>query len=283
MCIKPLRFVVVQFFVITTTLSALLFSCGVPKPEHEAVLSENKKLTEEVKRMAEENKQMAAEIEQYKNTPDKIGLRIQNYLKENNIASAKSDVAMLYKYHPEYADRTEIKALISAVDKAEKESIRLANLKNTGIWILGQYVDEFDTPTGKKYIANSGMIKGRFSNTATQNSDLNVKIISEGPSEIAIKLYEYARDNPVKTVHTPDDYSVQVMDKDGGRYKLKAQNWSERLLFGKADSKTVHSILMKGGNIKFNIVNERTYTTTYSFEISNADWYENAYAQLIAK
>jgi hypothetical protein len=199
-------------------------------------------------------------------------------------------VNTLIKYHPEAIETQAVKTLVSQIEKkeqaeilrkeaAEKERIRLANLDNTGIWRVQYYVDAFGEPTKEGYITNRGYLKGAFSNTATQNSELNVNFLITNSSDVDIKLYEYARNNPVKA-YRAEDYTVLIQDKDGKRNTLKATNNSDRLSFGRDDSRTVHNALMKGGNIKFFITENDTPTTKYQFEISNADWYENAYSIL---
>jgi hypothetical protein len=40
---------------------------------------------------------------------------------------------------------------------------------------------------------------------------------------------------------------------------------------------------MKGGTVKFKIVEIDTPTTEYEFTISKADWYKNAYRKLTEK
>jgi hypothetical protein len=66
----------------------------------------------------------------------------------------------------------------------------------TGIWAINYFVDDFGDPTDKGYIAPSYYIKGTISNSATTNSELNVIIIIQSKSDIAVQLYEYAGDTP---------------------------------------------------------------------------------------
>lgn len=164
-------------------------------------------------------------------------------------------------------------------DEEEKERIRLANINNTGMWRVGHYVDEFGEPTKLGYINNSSHIEGVFSNTATQDSNLNVNFLITSPSKISIQLYEYAKNNPVKA-YSSKNYSVLIMDKDGGRLKLRAVNYSDRLTLGTSHSRQLNKALLKGGNIKFKIYEVNTPTTEYEFTIKNADWYENALKKL---
>jgi hypothetical protein len=162
---------------------------------------------------------------------------------------------------------------------AEKERIRLENLNNTGMWTVGYYVDDFGEATKQGYIRNTNLISGTFSNTATQNSDLNAKFLISNSSDISIMLYEYAGNNPIKA-YSSTSYQILIQDKDGKRLKLTATNYSDRLSFDKTASRQVHTLLMKGGTIKFKIYEIDTPTTEYDFTIQNADWYDNAYKKL---
>jgi len=168
--------------------------------------------------------------------------------------------------------------LSTLVSKAKVELTRLANLNKTGIWTVGYFVDEFGKPTKEEYIRNTEFISGAFSNSATQDSKLNVKFLISGSKEVAVQLYEYAGRNPVKA-YTTTKYTVLLEDKDGKRSKLAAQNWSERLVFGASHSKKVHSSFMKGGTVTFRIYETERSINTYSFSV-NSTWYENAYRKL---
>lgn len=148
------------------------------------------------------------------------------------------------------------------------------------MWRVGYYVDDFGEPTKQGYIRNTSLIRGVFSNTATQDSELDVKFLISNSYNISIQLYEYAGNNPVKA-YSYESYRVLIQDTDGKRYDLRATNYeSDRLSFDKTNSRKVHSILMKGGTIKFKIIESDTPTTEYEFTIQKADWYENAYRKL---
>lgn len=217
--------------------------------------------------------------------------KIQSYLGQDQyIAAAMYIDSLLYKY-PETSRRgyyeklqpsiaSQAKKQILEIEKAKKDSIELANINNTGIWTIGYFVDSFGKFTKQKYITNATKIKGTFSNTATNNSDLGVDFIIESKNNISIQLYEYNRDNPVKKSETY--YTLKIRDKDSKDYTLKGRNIdSDRLRI--SQSITLHNILLKGGNIMFFIYDSDRSSTRYNFTINNADWYSNAYKQLIRK
>ena len=274
--------------ILTTIVIALIYvSCGIPKTDYDNLIAENVSLKKEVERVTKELEGVYIELDQYKFGSDKTIALIKQYNSENNLILARDNIKTLAKYHPEDLEKQEVKNLISQIERKEREESlriaaeqmerrRLANISNTGIWRVGHYVDSFGEPTKEGYITTKEYIKGTFSNTATQNSDLNVNFLITDSNDVDVQLYEYAGRNPVKA-YSVDDYTVQIQDKDGNRNTLKATNGSDRLSFGREGSRIVHNALMKGGNVKFYIIEDNTPTTKYRFEISNADWYENAY------
>ncbi len=268
-----------SYFVIIFSLS----SCGVPKVDYNKLQHENEELKLEIETLRND-------LDEYINGAERTFILIKKAFGESNFAEAKEKLSLLEKYHPEEMEGIEIKKIIRQIEtkekeerlrkeEEEKERIRLENLKNTGIWKVTYYVDNFGEPTKDGYIRNTNLINGTFSNTATQNSPLNVQFLINNSSNIDIMLFEYAGNNPVKA-YSKETYTVQVQDKDGNRNSLSATNYSDRLSFGESASRIIHKALMKGGSLKFRIVEDETTTTQYQFDIINADWYENAYRLL---
>lgn len=258
-------------------------SCGVPKADYD-------KLNIEKKELISENERLLAELDECQNGAEKIIAEVEKAYAAKDYSTAKLNIDKLYDKHPESPKNKEFKNLLVVIEKeelaeqkrkeaAEKERIRLENLNNTGMWTISYYVDDFGEPTKEGYIRNTYLINGTFSNTATQNSELNVIFLITNSFDISIMLYEYAGNNPVKA-YSSESYQVLIQDTDGKRYKLRATNYSDRLSFDKTASRQVHNILMKGGTIKFKIYETDTPTTEYDFTITKADWYENAYAKL---
>ncbi len=257
----------------------LLISCGPSQEDYDKLLNENKNLLEK--------------LEECNNGAEKLIALVNKSYKEKKYSEAKRYIQLLYSKHPESPKNKEFKKLLPTIEKKitaerkrneaeEKERIRLANINNTGMWQVGYYVDNFGEPTKEGYIRNTNLIRGSFSNTATQDSKLDVKFLISNSRNISIQLYEYAGNNPVKAYAT-NYYSVSVQDKEGKRISLTAKNYSDRLTFDKKASRKIHKVLMKGGNLKFRIYETDTPTTKYQFRITNADWYENAYRILSGK
>lgn len=203
----------------------------------------------------------------YENETDTL----YNYLEINGKELFDSSSAVIVGYI--YTD------LLDKYSSITREEIRLENLNKTGIWKIKYYVDDFGEPIKNKYIAAG--VSGLFSNTATQNSRLNIDFLIDGKSEIAIMLYEYGRNNPVKGHRKyPDYYCVYLQDKNKKRFKLRATNTSDRLVFSRSDARKIHNALIKGGKIKFVINEKERLSTEYKFSISDAFGYKNAYRML---
>lgn len=244
------------------------------------------------KELLDKISELEVQLDECENGADRLIGKIEKAYSDKRYQEARQYIKDLSEKHPESPKNSEFEKLLIKIEKEEflekkkkeaeeRERIRLANLNNTGMWSVKYYVDDFGEPTKTGYITNTTYIKGKFSNTATQNSELNVDFLINSSSNISIMLYEYARSNPVKsTASMWDSYQVLIQDKDGKRHELKARNSSDRLKFDKKDSRIIHKSLMKGGTLKFKISEIGRWTTQYNFIIEKADWYENANRKL---
>ena len=182
----------------------------------------------------------------------------------------------------EYEQKKLDRQLVLKKKKEEFEKNIPKDLKNTGMWIIKSFVDEFKDKTDSKYLTTKERISGKFSNSATQNSKLAVSIlIQKGENDdsspiISMFLYEYAGNNPVK-VYSKESYTILVKDKNNEKTTLYASNYSDRLTLDMANSLKLHNILKLGGKVKFLIKEDKNSITNYSFEIKNSKYYLNAY------
>lgn len=258
-------------------LCSLLTACGVDQADFDQANSEIASLKRD--------------LDECQNGADKLIAQIDQAYQKKDYPTTKEKIKQLNARHPESPKNAEYRELLKEIDSLEaiekerkaaeeKEAKRKANFNNTGMWKLDYYVDDFGDPTKDGYITNKNMINGSFSNTATQDSRLNVRFLISDSSRISILLYEYARNNPVKS-YSYDSYTVLVKDAEGNRSKFRAANTSDRLVLIKADSKKLHQILKAGGKTVFRITEDDSPTTIYEFEIRNAEYYDNAYRKLI--
>lgn len=264
--------------------------CGVAQEDYNKLNSEHIKLTNDSIELVSKNKKLSKELEECKNGAKKIIARIEKSNKENKYSDAVINIHKLYEKFPESPKNKKYQKLLKKLnqkilvekkkkEEESKEKRRLANLNNTGMWKTQFFVDDFGEPTTQGYIINKSKIRGVFSNTATQDSKLDVDFVITNSDNISIMLYEYAGNNPVKG-YSYNKYKILMQDKDGNRFTLEATNYSERLSCNSSDSEKIHKALLKGGDIKFRIIEKKTPTTNYSFSTGNAEWYNNAYRKL---
>lgn len=264
--------------------SILFYNCGVPQDDYNRLKSKYDSLSTV-------NNSNLFELEECMNGEERTIAMVEKSYKEKDYKSTKENISNLKTKHPQSSKNKEYELLSKKIEKLETEEInkkeaeskeikRLANLNNTGIWYVGNYVDDFGDSTGKGFISTS--LTGKFSNSATQNSDLNIRFLISNARDFNIKLFEYAGDNPVKAYSTTK-YVVRVRDKDGKKYTLYAENYSDRLHFGPSNSGTLHQIFKKGGKVNFAISERDNKITEYDFTITNSDYYDNAYRKLTQK
>jgi hypothetical protein len=146
------------------------------------------------------------------------------------------------------------------------------------IWYIWYYTDDFWEKTDESVITNKEYIKWTFSNTATENSSLNVKFLIDNENNISIKLFEYSRNNPVKSA-SYNSYTLNIKDKDWNKYKFSAINNTDRLIIKKTElwPKDLYNILLKWWEVKF-VITDDDFPSQYYFQI-NADGFNNIVKQ----
>ena len=171
--------------------------------------------------------------------------------------------------------------VVDSIGSIIEEDSTIVKRDSLGVWSITNYVNEFGEQIKDRFIF--GTFSGRFSNSATENSKLNIHIMIDSESQICIKLFEYASNNPVKS-GIEDHYKIKVKSSDNSTCILYANNYSDRLELNKKDSKKLSSMLKKGGKVAFYIVEISEYSgSTYNFEIFDASGYDKALLQLKKK
>ena len=141
---------------------------------------------------------------------------------------------------------------------------------NTGIWEKRAYVDEFDLPTDEYYISNKTPIIGKFSNSATTDSELKSYLIID-TNYIGIKLIEYG-DNIVKNSYSKSQvYNTVMMDPAGEKYYFDGymSSGSDRIIYSEETYDLILSALCKNGTVRFAITEENNPTTKYIITIDD--------------
>lgn len=235
-----------------------------------------------------ENITLLKEIDFLKNGEGRLVNLIKNAYFEKHYIKTSNYIETLKQQHPESPYireigekhpnlNSQVEIELAKIEKHRKDSIRLANINNLGIWELGYYVDDFNEPTKEAYISTS--LYGTFSNSATTNSDLRVMFLIDNNS-MRIQLYEYARNHPIKGEET---IRFRALDSDGKKYSFTTYN-------GDTGNNTVSShyfkdvkdLLLSGGKIVFVAITDDGYGTPseYKFTIQNSDFLENAISKM---
>ena len=123
-------------FLAAFTLTLLVWSCGIPKNEHEKTLIENEQLKDEIAKLNEE-------LNQYKYGEARTIALIEQAVSEKNVELARHHINIFVEYHPESTGNENYKKLVRFVDQeekritdaleaAEKERIKQERLANIG-------------------------------------------------------------------------------------------------------------------------------------------------------
>ena len=165
------------------------------------------------------------------------------------------------------------------------------NSHELGIWELQYYIDEFKMPTDKAYIRNAERIRGTFSNSATDNSRLDVRFLVD-KDKLTFMLYEYGS-SLVKNSYSSDDedYYVLVLDPNGVKHKFFGYippNGDRVHIYKDAygireNEADLLNILKQGGKINFYIEESDRSKTNYNFVIEDESGFDVAYEHLLTK
>jgi hypothetical protein len=139
-----------------------------------------------------------------------------------------------------------------------------------GRWTIHEYVNEFDEPTGEKYLLQISK-DGSFSNSATTDSELIGEILIDD-NGIRIRLKEYA-----SRYAKDEEHIAFKVKKDGEITELGSFNWIDNqgyINLGKDLSSTLLNLLLQGGDIKF-YGSVNSGRSTYNFTI-NGDHLKDA-------
>ena len=167
----------------------------------------------------------------------------------------------------------------------EQERQRLASLQNTGVWEMDEYIDKFKEKTGEKFLSHRETIKGTFSNSATEDSKLDVELLADLKG-VSIQLYEYGRNlKKNSSSSSSNTFSIDIRDKNGGRHEFSGTMYAgaAQVSLDKKWTADFHAIMKKGGPIKFLIRNDSRRVESYFFTILQTDGYENALRMLTEK
>ena len=206
---------------------------------------------------------------------------IELHNRNNDFLKSYDFIVKLKSKHPEsdYITKNEkilsvieneARIMLDSLEKAKQDSIRRANIHELGIWKIGEYVNDFDEPTGEKYLYAN--VIGTFSNSATARSILGVKVKVFNDGSIGLYYDEY-NDG---TYENEKIRNIRIVNKEAR--KVYESLWDmvgdpDDCLFDNDEKMTLEEVLMKEGKYEFYITLK--YNTKYQF-IINSDYLENA-------
>lgn len=146
--------------------------------------SEHKKALTMIDSLQRENKKLIMQNEELLNGETRLMNYITLYNDSGNYLKAYEYLIKLKKNHPESQfllqnkklfTEIEIKGLsiTDSLNKVKEDSLKLANINKLGIWKIGEFVNDFDEPTGQKYVYAD--FYGHFQNSATADGNLRIR------------------------------------------------------------------------------------------------------------
>lgn len=144
---------------------------------------------------------------------------------------------------------------------------------DTSVWETRYYVDDFDQPTDEWYVTNKSYFVGKFSNSATTNSTLYVRVLVDADS-FAFMLYEYGRNQVKNSYSRSESYIIKMKDTSGKQYDLSGHINSngDRLFVDSSDEQTVINALKKSGEVHFVIYESDRTVTQYKFSVKTSNF-----------
>ena len=141
--------------------------------------------------------------------------------------------------------------------------------KETSLYKIKYFVDEFGDPTNEGYISQITPAEGTFSNSATRNSDMLWYFII-APQETAFIIYEYGWSLVSGASSYPTRYEISAKVADGTVYTYKANNYSDRISISPNEEAAFIDLLCANSSVKIVIKEISDYSNT-SYNLGTVD------------
>lgn len=165
------------------------------------------------------------------------------------------------------------------------ENSNSSNIKETDIWSVGFAMDEFNQKTDEWYVANEDVFRGEFSNSATTDSLLTVRMVAYGEGftmedgrevpVLGFVLYEYDSHQVKNPSGYIKGYKVHLRDDQGNEYDGLAsfKEYSDLLVL---NEKTANKMLqfMESSEEIYVRINEKEGMSTYLFSIKIDNFFD---------
>ncbi|MBR2340385.1 MAG: hypothetical protein IKA74_06095 [Clostridia bacterium] len=145
-------------------------------------------------------------------------------------------------------------------------------------WRSGEFIDEFERPTGEKYIFIVSY--GKFTNSSTAESNLKIELQVTKDS-FAIMLWEYGNILVTGTSYGPKNFSITVLDQNEIKHYYSGQmpSYGTRIYIDNLHREDLLSLLNESGEIKFYIEYSEYTKSSYLFTVSTTG-FSSLYSQL---
>lgn len=142
--------------------------------------------------------------------------------------------------------------------------------KQFSAWEVGEYVDEFQQPTGKKYMFVDAY--GTFSNSATTNSKLYAAVQID-KNNIGIMLWEYGS-SQVKGTFDYEDFNITILDEAGAKHNFIGTMYKggTRIYLDDDDRNELSVLLHNNDTLKIYVKSTKYSISTYLFEIKTTGY-----------
>ena len=242
------------------------------------VVNEEKELMDKIKETyGVDNDAFTTYMKLLMANPNSLAAKIAKAYKEEDFSATLMNIESFMEKYPDSPLMLTYESTLNNMKKIRDEYPDLFYGREPEMWTKGYYTNKFGEKTNQSFVTNTSYIEGTFSNSATENSVLNVQLLINNPSDIAIQLYEYAGDNPVKD-SGPYTYVVQIKGSNNATLKFQPVYEGDRLPLNKSQSRKLHELLLKGGTTKFYIYTGRQPSSQYNFMIEDKD---NGYKKIM--
>ncbi|MCH5349279.1 MAG: hypothetical protein J1E40_08140 [Oscillospiraceae bacterium] len=169
--------------------------------------------------------------------------------------------------------KTEITTETTTASTPAETTETITELEPESPWIQKFFVDEFERPTNKPYI--SGTFYGKFSNSATTDSELIVKIVVQRYGKlyvndlISISLYEYGSHLVKNSYSKSEEYKILILEESGKRLLEYSEMYSKSdsiYIDTSKDENTFINALLNNNTLTVRI-EERDGMSSYLFDI----------------
>lgn len=177
-------------------------------------------------------------------------------------------------------------------DDTESEETNTSSIGNdthnntTTTWTINEEKDEFDLPTGEKYLKTT--VSGTFNNFMGKDQKLTAEIHASA-DDVTILLWEYGTSQLESLYDDSQQFKITVLDQNNTKHQYIAYLYDGKpylivMNFTIGDYiesvESMLKILETPGTVSFYIVNSDDEDNTYSFSIKT-DGFADLYKQIL--